>query len=118
MSGPHSVTADSLNDMKRDSIDWKGLGLALLARLLYPAVGIGALLAVWWLGAGSSPPTPRITSYNVCYTKLLRATCRSPTPPRCWWPTACVITSYSIHYTKLYELSHTDLCGLGLGMSS
>ena len=41
----------------------------------------------------------RITSYNVCYTKLLR--------PHCW---RCkepilfsVITSYSIHYTKLYD---------------
>ena len=54
----------------------------------------------------------RITSYNVCYTKLLRSfaatfpsarTCpagsirRSP-------PRSSVITSYSIHYTKLYDL--------------
>ena len=67
----------------------------------------------------------RITSYNVCYTKLLRsitAACRPPCcslqrlslrqhitslPKVCSVPiffTAFVITSYSIHYTKLYEV--------------
>ena len=41
----------------------------------------------------------RITSYNVCYTKLLRhSSWKSVTT----WA-RCVITSYSIHYTKLYE---------------
>jgi len=63
MSGPHSITADSLNDMKRDSIDWKGLGLALLARLLYPAAGIGALLAVWWLGGWLIATNPDTASF-------------------------------------------------------
>ena len=55
----------------------------------------------------------RITSYNVCYTKLLRSsTPRSArcsarssasrrSPPRS--RTRPVITSYSIHYTKLYD---------------
>ena len=50
----------------------------------------------------------RITSYNVCYTKLLRA--RSPSWTRIWGrlvpvsrAMGLVITSYSIHYTKLYE---------------
>ena len=51
----------------------------------------------------------RITSYNVCYTKLLRS-CTAPRPRG--WPKRQlrppdyhkgVITSYSIHYTKLYE---------------
>ena len=41
--------------------------------------------------------TLRITSYNVCYTKLLRGI-SSPAHAR-----LRVITSYSIHYTKLYE---------------
>ena len=70
----------------------------------------------------------RITSYNVCYTKLLRNSlvcrpCKIPfilTPPswiviRLWCPLSPfypayvsaevlgVITSYSIHYTKLYD---------------
>ena len=47
----------------------------------------------------------RITSYNVCYTKLLRFTPsiipRTSPPSRL--KTSIVITSYSIHYTKLYE---------------
>ena len=61
----------------------------------------------------------RITSYNVCYTKLLRVYVYEA-PLRLWhWTNALsitalaltgwligspfVITSYSIHYTKLYE---------------
>ena len=60
-----------------------------------------------------APRAIRITSYNVCYTKLLRAPRRGderapqadggdrrpPDPP----PHHGVITSYSIHYTKLYD---------------
>ena len=48
----------------------------------------------------------RITSYNVCYTKLLRCNwpaegpCAGAARPR---GPGHVITSYSIHYTKLYE---------------
>ena len=42
--------------------------------------------------------TRRITSYNVCYTKLLRFANRQSLLHN-----LCVITSYSIHYTKLYE---------------
>ena len=65
----------------------------------------------------------RITSYNVCYTKLLRTTARPKSlfawvkislAIRLWssWNPCLifsslapqdVITSYSIHYTKLYE---------------
>ena len=59
----------------------------------------------------------RITSYNVCYTKLLRVldaaklfSHQSYLPEASpWqfepWQLQCVyvITSYSIHYTKLYE---------------
>ena len=57
----------------------------------------------------------RITSYNVCYTKLLRIAqeCGFQSPSRFslrfrqrfgMSPKALrVITSYSIHYTKLYE---------------
>ena len=50
----------------------------------------------------------RITSYNVCYTKLLRNRPFSskdvsrPSPPGS--VSTLVITSYSIHYTKLYDL--------------
>ena len=47
---------------------------------------------------------PRITSYNVCYTKLLRL---KKTSSASMLPSELaeltVITSYSIHYTKLYE---------------
>ena len=63
----------------------------------------------------------RITSYNVCYTKLLRSLIlgfESLEPEKPSGPQegsesgakestgnpGCVITSYSIHYTKLYEL--------------
>ena len=67
----------------------------------------------------------RITSYNVCYTKLLRGQrwanvdveleCGSGVVPFeysmknkvhsvQWAMGLDVITSYSIHYTKLYEL--------------
>jgi len=63
MSAPHSLTADSLNGMKRDAIDWKGLGVTLLARLLYPAAGIGALLAVWWLGGWVIATNPDTASF-------------------------------------------------------
>ena len=76
----------------------------------------------------------RITSYNVCYTKLLRSVssidCDFPggnilvdriegdqvflqqdiRDTTEWW-FYCVITSYSIHYTKLYEYT---LTGWGL----
>ena len=54
----------------------------------------------------------RITSYNVCYTKLLRSArcCASVLDPICMHPPCAVgrwglfvITSYSIHYTKLYD---------------
>ena len=44
--------------------------------------------------------SPRITSYNVCYTKLLRTSMSTNTRERIM---GYVITSYSIHYTKLYE---------------
>ena len=54
----------------------------------------------------------RITSYNVCYTKLLRgrhrgqvmATPPSLSPDISPQRNRSVITSYSIHYTKLYEI--------------
>ena len=76
----------------------------------------------------------RITSYNVCYTKLLRRLCKpncqrnglnnrkatpaslslvrsaapsprlpKPSNKQCTCTPRLVITSYSIHYTKLYE---------------
>ena len=68
----------------------------------------------------------RITSYNVCYTKLLRsgvwrpairavwcrihsgdAVRKTRAHRRCQDRSGHVITSYSIHYTKLYEFSTT-----------
>ena len=47
----------------------------------------------------------RITSYNVCYTKLLRGKAFdvTPAPAPMGREATRVITSYSIHYTKLYE---------------
>ena len=58
--------------------------------------------------------TLRITSYNVCYTKLLRGTASCINAPRCRTRRTAsakarvsaqtVITSYSIHYTKLYDI--------------
>ena len=50
----------------------------------------------------------RITSYNVCYTKLLRVQHFDPLqlvqdPPGLRGHPGNVITSYSIHYTKLYD---------------
>ena len=71
----------------------------------------------------------RITSYNVCYTKLLRprtlkrllaehgpdwparvlAAVREGQPFAEAFRAATVITSYSIHYTKLYELAGSEL---------
>ena len=51
----------------------------------------------------------RITSYNVCYTKLLRVFNPIENKPVVVdneeFISKCVITSYSIHYTKLYEYS-------------
>ena len=69
---------------------------------------------------GLAQGADRITSYNVCYTKLLRddeqqsSTGRDAAdrcrgfPVHCpqtrvFGPLPLVITSYSIHYTKLYE---------------
>ena len=43
----------------------------------------------------------RITSYNVCYTKLLRSQLTGMAPK----VAMLVITSYSIHYTKLYDIA-------------
>ena len=55
----------------------------------------------------------RITSYNVCYTKLLRHvdrnlfSCSKDTQVKLIHP--CGITSYSIHDTKLYELKASEI---------
>ena len=61
-----------------------------------------------YFGNGTTWNFSRITSYNVCYTKLLRnrGCCNfAPAALRFGLPcyARCVITSYSIHYTKLYE---------------
>ena len=54
----------------------------------------------------------RITSYNVCYTKLLRWRFKEKwifngwVQKNYWWSN--VITSYSIHYTKLYDETVID----------
>ena len=45
----------------------------------------------------------RITSYNVCYTKLLRSGGGEHHVDGGALLKDFVITSYSIHYTKLYE---------------
>ena len=63
-------------------------------------------------------PAIRITSYNVCYTKLLRLDqhrgCqRGPVqgPGGGRLAGVDVITSYSIHYTKLYDILNPTLSG-------
>ena len=52
----------------------------------------------------------RITSYNVCYTKLLRLCPPAGNDPSRYqtrqYHAQHVITSYSIHYTKLYDSTH------------
>ena len=65
----------------------------------------------------------RITSYNVCYTKLLRIrgfgsyrvkkkNARQARNPKSgesvFVPEHYVITSYSIHYTKLYDIGQVS----------
>ncbi|WP_428999872.1 radical SAM protein [Streptomyces cyaneogriseus] len=45
----------------------------------------------------------RITSYNVCYTKLLRFALPAVLGVQRHLLDEAVITSYSIHYTKLYD---------------
>ena len=69
----------------------------------------------WEPGSTFKAVTFRITSYNVCYTKLLRLYHRNPmhaptnaeqkmaSSPTPVMNGMFVITSYSIHYTKLYE---------------
>ena len=65
----------------------------------------------------------RITSYNVCYTKLLRFHDRTlprsdPSQFRCPLRRRRVITSYSIHYTKLYESTRNTIPGIRRNTSS
>jgi NitT/TauT family transport system permease protein len=63
MSTPHSITADAMDGVKMENFDWKGFSLALLTRLLYPALGIGALVAVWWLGGWAIAQNPDTASF-------------------------------------------------------
>jgi NitT/TauT family transport system permease protein len=63
MSTPHSITAITMDDAKGTTFDWKALGTALLSRLLYPALGIGALIAVWWLGGWAIAQNPDTASF-------------------------------------------------------
>ena len=95
--------------------------------------GFGTMLLAAGLPAGASPDQCRITSYNVCYTKLLRSVyvqvgrqhgnedrVRSArivsqifTVESCGRVYHRVITSYSIHYTKLYDrLRRRDRLGV------
>ena len=95
--------------------DLRGMTLAAIS---IPFTYLLTFAVMWLIGYEFNMVTLtaviRITSYNVCYTKLLRAP-RVPRPRSCstrsWSsssrrgrPTSSVITSYSIHYTKLYEL--------------
>ena len=71
----------------------------------------------------------RITSYNVCYTKLLRATAIAKADlivtelavfsigenGLILEEIDSVITSYSIHYTKLYDGRHIIRSGFTFG---
>ena len=56
----------------------------------------------FWELSGRKILAIRITSYNVCYTKLLRTALHLLLSP-VGAAIPCVITSYSIHYTKLYD---------------
>ena len=99
----------------------------IFEKRLFLSFGVLIIALLWWLhrrgrrvldarfyrGSYDYKHALRITSYNVCYTKLLRRmmtrsdACVVMIPMR--MPMRCaarVITSYSIHYTKLYE-GHT-----------
>jgi NitT/TauT family transport system permease protein len=58
MSPTPSLTAESLDGMKRDGLDWKRFSTALLKRVIYPVAGVGALLGIWWLGGWTLAQNP------------------------------------------------------------
>jgi NitT/TauT family transport system permease protein len=65
MSTPQSVVAGMLSH-DGGSLDWGALGRFLFARIGYPAIGIGTLLAAWWLGGwliASNPDTESFAGF-------------------------------------------------------
>jgi NitT/TauT family transport system permease protein len=65
MSTPQTAVV-SLLDREQVGLDWSKAGRMLLARLAYPAIGILALLAVWWLGGyliASNPDTEAFADF-------------------------------------------------------
>jgi NitT/TauT family transport system permease protein len=63
MSTPHAVITDNLHRMKPSAFDGKLMLGALLSRLVYPAIGIAVLLAVWWLGGWLIAQNPDTSSF-------------------------------------------------------
>ena len=92
----------------------RGQYLYFIHIVKHPGINQEALSAMLKIDKGTTARAVRITSYNVCYTKLLRrlhigATKENSTRTkrylrkRYFGLLQHVITSYSIHYTKLYE---------------
>ncbi len=63
MSAPEAVISDNLPRLKPHAFDGKVMLGALLSRLVYPAIGIASLLAVWWLGGWLIAQNPDTASF-------------------------------------------------------
>jgi len=62
MSTPQSIVASRLPSVG-GGLDWVAIGRQLLARVGYPAIGIGVLLAAWWLGGWMIASNPDTESF-------------------------------------------------------
>jgi NitT/TauT family transport system permease protein len=49
--------------MKNEPFDWRQLSQVVLSRLVFPGIGIGLLLAIWWLGGWVIAQNPDTTSF-------------------------------------------------------
>ena len=69
MSTSQPIAADSMTT-REGGLDWGLIGRKLLSNLGYPAAGIAALVAVWWLGGwliASNPDTESFADIKLRY---------------------------------------------------